>query len=949
MAPVDRACERSRLFLELDSARERHLVWVSAAAGSGKSTLLASYVRSRCLPCVWYNVDARDADPAALFSYLKDAGVALGAPAASLPVLADDHPVHGTDFARRFFEMLERHLPPSGVLVFDDATDSPHLERWYELLLAGAAALSENWQLVFLSRAAPPPRFARFLASSSLALVSGNSLRFTSEEGRALIRQRCERLGLSLSSAQTDQLIDRTEGWAAGIVLALECGGIDDRQLQERLADPSEATLNFFAAEVWHSTRPELKQLFLQTAFMPSMNVALLDRLFGADLGASLLERLKRETVFASEQCGTPLVVRYHSLFKSFLLAQAQLEWSSDRIAGWRRTVGSALAEVGEAEAALSLLLGNNDFEAASTLLLAQGRQLLSQGRAQTVAAYLELFPAEMLEKNAWLAMLEAIATKNTRPEAALAAARRAFALFNRDREPSGYWLAWSTLAFAHATGCGPYGEQAPLLRLGIQALESGALAEPELQHSVRRTIAFVGSMLLPDSPDIRACAEFVLTSPRPYEPRDWAVALLHHGLNGELTELAGVLQRWRPVDRAVELGPDASLWRALIELQLANFAGDVDRTSSIASGALELAERSGLLGLSSTVLTYWAYACIAHGEEQALGDIVSRLQATARAGRTHELANYRFVAGLQALGAGDPKLAEVFLRQAYADARLMGAPVAVVGHGLALCEALCALGQQAEAHEVLERVLPRIPERNAGLRQSAELVSAALAFAEGDETTGRRALAAALCSAKNGTSRPVPLPTRACLRLLLARALELDLEPAAAREFGQRLGLRLGAPVALQSQVVLAPHSPLPEAFVGAVRGALRHLHETKRLLDNPLLTSALFDPSLSREERVKALRCMLGEHIQQLVENARTEPYHRVLRHTFVEPAETQLAAAERAGTSFGTYRRRLRAGIEQIAADLWLRAQATRLDHAHEPSPTSTDAASADTRAS
>jgi ATP/maltotriose-dependent transcriptional regulator MalT len=42
-------------------------VWVEAAPGSGKTTLAASWLDSRTRPCLWYQIDAGDADVATFF------------------------------------------------------------------------------------------------------------------------------------------------------------------------------------------------------------------------------------------------------------------------------------------------------------------------------------------------------------------------------------------------------------------------------------------------------------------------------------------------------------------------------------------------------------------------------------------------------------------------------------------------------------------------------------------------------------------------------------------------------------------------------------------------------------------------------------------------------------------------------------------------------------------
>ena len=73
------ALPRNRLFRLLDEARPS-VIWVAAPPGAGKTTLVASYLESRKLPGIWYQVDSGDADPATFFYYLGLAASSLPSP-----------------------------------------------------------------------------------------------------------------------------------------------------------------------------------------------------------------------------------------------------------------------------------------------------------------------------------------------------------------------------------------------------------------------------------------------------------------------------------------------------------------------------------------------------------------------------------------------------------------------------------------------------------------------------------------------------------------------------------------------------------------------------------------------------------------------------------------------------------------------------------------------------
>lgn len=91
---------RRRLLKELDRLRRHGAVWLAAPGGAGKTTLIASYLQERRLRCLWYQMDAGDADLPSFFHHLalavrrlaprQPAAVAAGAgcaPATPAPVL----------------------------------------------------------------------------------------------------------------------------------------------------------------------------------------------------------------------------------------------------------------------------------------------------------------------------------------------------------------------------------------------------------------------------------------------------------------------------------------------------------------------------------------------------------------------------------------------------------------------------------------------------------------------------------------------------------------------------------------------------------------------------------------------------------------------------------------------------------------------------------------------
>jgi MoxR-like ATPase len=81
------ALPRERLFVLLDAQQQLPVTLVAAPPGAGKTTLVASYLESRKLAGIWYQVDAGDSDPSTFFYLLGLAERALSGRQKRLPPL----------------------------------------------------------------------------------------------------------------------------------------------------------------------------------------------------------------------------------------------------------------------------------------------------------------------------------------------------------------------------------------------------------------------------------------------------------------------------------------------------------------------------------------------------------------------------------------------------------------------------------------------------------------------------------------------------------------------------------------------------------------------------------------------------------------------------------------------------------------------------------------------
>ncbi len=256
---------RERLHAVLD-ARLPGAAWLHGPTGAGKTVLLRSYLRRAGRPSVWLTGDERFSDPAALFAALS----ALAEPVCSarLPAFSPEHRNDPDTFAQGFFQKLDQSMAPEQAVVFDDI----HCIDTTTAALLGFAidAFGGRRVLCFASQLRPDAAFARHLAGSQLWVVGHKLLAFDPDEARQLADQ----VGADIPAA--DALVEATDGWAAGLMLAMQLGAGSDAS-----GDPLEPVrtplAELIAGQVLGNVaRDDLERLML-LAELPQVPMALGD------------------------------------------------------------------------------------------------------------------------------------------------------------------------------------------------------------------------------------------------------------------------------------------------------------------------------------------------------------------------------------------------------------------------------------------------------------------------------------------------------------------------------------------------------------------------------------------------------------------------------------------------------------------------------------------------
>ena len=256
---------RSRLLEMLDGDDGAALTVVNAPVGYGKTTLVRSWCVERPEPVVWLTLDAADEDPVRLWAHLATAVERLGEGLGGRALMALG--ARGAPVETAVDELMNGLVAYGGpvTIVLDDL-DAVGSERSLRSIAHAIERLPANARLVACTRSDPAISLARLRARGALREIRVRELAFTVDEAQELL----EREGIELSGESVELLLERTEGWPAGLYLAaLWLRDLEDPDEGVRaFAGSARHVGDYLTAEVLTALPPETRDFLVQTSVL---------------------------------------------------------------------------------------------------------------------------------------------------------------------------------------------------------------------------------------------------------------------------------------------------------------------------------------------------------------------------------------------------------------------------------------------------------------------------------------------------------------------------------------------------------------------------------------------------------------------------------------------------------------------------------------------------------
>lgn len=790
---------RDRLFAMLD-ATQKCAIWVTGPPGCGKTTLVASYLERRKQQSLWYQVDEGDGDVASFFYYLGLAASELRPkPQLRLPQLTPEYHAAISAFARRYFQTLYSHLGRPFSIVLDGYHEVSAQSLFHEAIRIALSEVPGNCVAVLISRSDPPPLMARLRANQAMEVLGWEDLRLTQEESNAIVHQR----GHHLSGQTLAELYEKTQGWAAGLILTLEQVGARDSIAQVPELSTPQLIFDYLAGEIFEKSDSRTQTFLLDTAYLPQMTAEMARSLTGEADARTILARMYRENYFVTlKQAKPEPVYQYHPLLREFLLSRVAEAFDKEKRIGLQRKAAALLEAEGLVGECVSLLREINDWEHMVKVIRSHAEAMLNRGMAETLAQWVVALPKEVQQQHPWTLYWIAVARMHASPREGRILHEQAFELFRaqKDKDVTGLMLSCSGAMDSILYELDDF----TLLDRWIPIMDELLRTHPEMLSQslgTRLETSLLASMVVrqPHHPDLEKWVEQAHKASAAQEDPDVrmlvqprvAIAIIW---GGHFPKAWVVIESMRRLTSNHEVSPFALSMMRLAEVMYFMLTAQHDECLRSVRGGLEIEQAAGVNVTSHQLLAFGAGGMLTCGDLDAARQMLDEFTKLPRAAARFDLCLSHLFATWHALLAHDNLRAFQQQKLALRTAVEVGCPYFEVLCRLAAAEVLYEGGERTNAMAQFQQAydLGR-PIRNHLLEFTGLMSYARIALEDKRRRrSGLLALRQALTVGKPRNFVTFTLWRPDPLARLMSRALEAHIEPDYAAEIIRGCGLTL-------------------------------------------------------------------------------------------------------------------------------------------------------------
>lgn len=395
---------RHGLIDRLNAVLSRKLALVSAHAGAGKTTLLASWARTCSCRVLWISLSADENNPEP-FRDVVAVAAGLAAPSHGNP--AKNHDGSGTvstnALSSKLIEAADS-LEGDSVLIFDNfqVIEAPAIHAAIGALIDH---MPKHVHVVLGTRADPRLPLSRLRSQGQLIEIRGSELEFSLPETRDLLTTA---LASGVSHRDAELLHAKTQGWAAGLRLAVEAiANAHDRAVTiAEFGGAHPFVSDYIADEVLSGTLEDEQSFLIRTSIASSFCASLCEALTGS--GQSMLRRLHRKNLFLVPLDEQARWYRYHRCFAE-VLARRLEEEGAEQIRELHLRAMRWYLQRGMMRDVVHHALAAGEFQVAADAIEHQVNDLIwERGEIAGLLAWLAALPGEIMRSRPRLCLAHA-------------------------------------------------------------------------------------------------------------------------------------------------------------------------------------------------------------------------------------------------------------------------------------------------------------------------------------------------------------------------------------------------------------------------------------------------------------------------------------------------------------------------------------------------------------
>jgi LuxR family transcriptional regulator, maltose regulon positive regulatory protein len=300
-------------------AAQAPVITVIAPPGYGKTTLLAQWAERIGPRVAWVSCDDGDNDPVVLLSALA---VALDRIEPVDPEIFQTLASSGAGITAvpRFVSGIASMRRPVTVVL--DHTEAVTNKQCLNTIAEFGLRLPPGWQFALASRAKVPLPAARLRAQGGIFEITAEDLAMGPREALSLLK----RAGAEASEESIHDLLQRTEGWPAGLYIATLAmkSGTRQRKIDFTFTGDDVFMGDYLRSELLDRVSDADASFLIRTSVLDRMCGSLCDAILVQKESGRVLERMEGGNLLVVPLDHRREWYRYHHLLRELLYSELQ-------------------------------------------------------------------------------------------------------------------------------------------------------------------------------------------------------------------------------------------------------------------------------------------------------------------------------------------------------------------------------------------------------------------------------------------------------------------------------------------------------------------------------------------------------------------------------------------------------------------------------------------------